>query len=78
MGGERGLLCLFLLLGSGCVADFSDAHRVTPAEAEDMVRDAPFPKQTPTVPADPPGRIETKPDGRRIVSGGDNAGSVSN
>jgi outer membrane protein TolC len=67
MGGERGLLCLFLLLGSGCVADFSDAHRVTPAEAEDMVRDAPFPKQTPTVPADPPGRIETKPDGRRIV-----------
>jgi outer membrane protein TolC len=67
MGGERGLLGLFLLLGSGCVVDFSDAHRVSPAEAESMVRAAPFPQQTPTVLADPPSRIETKPDGRRIV-----------
>ena len=67
MGGERRLLCLILLLGSGCVVDFGDAHRVSPAEADAMVRGAPFPKQTPEVVAEPPIRIEIKPDGRRVV-----------
>jgi outer membrane protein TolC len=49
------------------VTDFPDAHRVSPEEAEALVRAAPFPNQTPSVQADPAGRIETKPDGRRIV-----------
>ena len=67
MGGERAWLGLSLLLFSGCVVDFGDAHRVSPAEAEAMVRGAPFPEKTPVPQADPPSRIETKPDGRRVV-----------
>jgi len=67
MGGERTWLCLALLWGTGCVADFSDAYRVTREDADALVRAAPFPDQTPAPAADPPSRIETRPDGKRVI-----------
>jgi len=67
MGGERGVLLLFLLM-SGCVSDFSDAYRVSVAETDAMVRAAPFSDQTPDAAAQPPSRIETLPDGTRAVN----------
>jgi outer membrane protein TolC len=66
MRGERASFLLLLLL-SGCVSDFSDASRVSPEEADAMVRAAPFPEKTPDVRAEPPSRVETRPDGRRVV-----------
>ncbi|MBI3855671.1 MAG: TolC family protein [Planctomycetes bacterium] len=66
MGGERSAILLALLM-SGCVSEFGDAVRVTESETEALVRAAPFPKQTPQIRALPPSKIESKPDGTRVI-----------
>jgi outer membrane protein TolC len=65
MRGERA--CLLLLLLSGCVTEFDDGYSPSERDADERVRAAPFPEQTPEIRAAEPSRVETRPDGRRVI-----------
>src|SRR6185436_10709811 len=66
MRGERASLVLLLLL-SGCLGDFGERTKVSESEADALAASAPFPEQTPGIHVAAPGRIETRPDGRRYI-----------
>lgn len=66
MQGGRAFILLLLIL-SGCVSDFGDAYRVTESEADAIVRSAPFPDKTPDIAAVPPSKVDTRPDGSRVI-----------
>lgn len=67
MRGERSGLILLLLLCAGCVGEFGDLARVTPEQADALVAAAPFPEQTPAIHVAWPNRVETRPDGRKVI-----------